>query len=228
MRPELTIVQPPAPRVTEICSVPTGTALTNTVKLSAEGSWVGASGGSCARATPAAPTAPAMTPARIKWIESESMLQHSIMVSRVSEEMYRKAREGAAFLDRDRGRLVVSGPDRASFLQGLLTNDIAALAAGRGCYAAYLTPQGRMIADLFVYELADLMLLTVPIGIKDSLIAKLDRLIFTEDVKLGDVTATFAQTAVVGPEAASISSLVLDGVSAETLDSRDKRQSSRA
>jgi len=150
------------------------------------------------------------------------------MVSRVSEEMYRKAREGAAFLDRDRGRLVVSGPDRASFLQGLLTNDIAALAAGRGCYAAYLTPQGRMIADLFVYELADLMLLTVPIGIKDSLLAKLDRLIFTEDVKLGDVTATFAQTAVVGPEAASISSLVLDGVSAETLSSLPEHGNLRA
>src|SRR5437660_68315 len=219
MRPELTIVQPLAPRVTEICSVPTGTALMNTVKLSAEGSWVGGSDGSRARAKPAAPTAAKTTPARIKWIESERMLQHSIMVSRVSEEAYRKAREGAAFLDRDRGRLAVSGPDRASFLQGLLTNDITALAPGRGCYAAYLTPQGRMIADLFVYALGDAMLLTAPIAIKDSMLTKLDRLIFTEDVKLDDVTAAFAQTAVVGPEAVSIVGLVLDGASAETLSS---------
>src|SRR5438105_10955970 len=131
-------------------------------------------------------------------------------------EAYTAARERAAFLDRsDRGRIVVSGADRASYLQGLLTNDIAALKPGQGCYAAYLTPQGRMIADLFVYELGDSMLVTVPIG-KDSLLTKLDRLIFTEDVKLEDVTAALAQTAVVGPEAASILGLVLDGVSAET------------
>ena len=37
-----------------------------------------------------------------------------------------------------------------------------ALKAGEGCYAAYLTPQGRMIADLYVYELGDVILLTVP------------------------------------------------------------------
>ena len=48
----------------------------------------------------------------------------------------------------------MSGTDRASYLQGLLTNDVAALEAGQGCYAAYLTAQGRMIADLYVYELA--------------------------------------------------------------------------
>jgi folate-binding Fe-S cluster repair protein YgfZ len=55
---------------------------------------------------------------------------------------YQAAREGAAFIDRsDRGRLVVSGRDRATYLQGLLTNDIPALKAGEGCYAAYLTPQ---------------------------------------------------------------------------------------
>ena len=42
-----------------------------------------------------------------------------------------------------------SSPGRTgrTYLQGLLTNDIVALRAGQGCYAAYLTPQGRMIAD---------------------------------------------------------------------------------
>ena len=37
--------------------------------------------------------------------------------------------------------------DRASYLQGLLTNDVVALKSGQGCYAAYLTAQGRMTSD---------------------------------------------------------------------------------
>ncbi len=98
--------------------------------------------------------------------------------------------------------VVVSGADRRSYLHGLLTNDIAALEAGQGCYAAYLTPQGRMIADLWVYELGDVMLLSLARDVKDAVLARLDQFIFTEDVQLGDVTETFAATAIVGPRAA--------------------------
>jgi len=125
------------------------------------------------------------------------------MASAVSASAYDAARRRAAFVDRsERGRIVVSGSDRASYLQGLLTNDIVALKAGHGCYAAYLTAQGRMIADLHVYELGDVVLLAMPGDVKDTVLAKLDQFIFTEDVQLGDVTATFAQIAVVGPAAA--------------------------
>src|SRR5437660_12873751 len=104
-------------------------------------------------------------------------------------EAYTAARERAAFLDRsDRGRIVVSGSDRASYLQGLFTNDIAALKPGQGCYAAYLTPQGRMMADVFVYELGDVILLTVPREQTSLVLAKLDQFVFSEDVQLGDVS----------------------------------------
>src|SRR4029453_19044584 len=95
--------------------------------------------------------------------------QHSIMVPAVSLTAYDAARRRAAFVDRsDRGRIVVSGTERASYLQGLLTNDTGALSAGLGCYAAYLTAQGRMIADLYVYELGDVMLLMMDGGVKDA------------------------------------------------------------
>src|SRR5712692_5033266 len=130
----------------------------------------------------------------------------------VSDTAYESARRHAALVDRsDRGRIVVTGPDRASYLQGLLTNDVVALKVGQGCYAAYLTPQGRMIADLFVYELGDLMLLSTPLAAKDAVLARLEQFIFTEDVKLGDVTGTFAQMAIVGPNAAAALSGVLEG-----------------
>jgi hypothetical protein len=119
--------------------------------------------------------------------------------------VYRTARERAASLDRpDRGRIVVSGADRRSYLQGLLTNDVAALEAGRGCYAAYLTPQGRMIADLYVYELGDVVLLTVPREQHTGVLEKLDQFIFSEDVQLGDASGAFSTTAIVGPDAPGI------------------------
>jgi folate-binding protein YgfZ len=114
-------------------------------------------------------------------------------------------RERVAIIDRsDRGLIVVSGRDRASYLQGLLTNDVVVLKPGEGCYAAYLTPQGRMIADVYVYELGDLMLLTLPLEQKDLVLAKLDQLIFSEEVQLGDVTDSFFTTAVVGPGSADL------------------------
>src|SRR6266404_7406127 len=106
------------------------------------------------------------------------------MIPAVSAAAYDAARRRAASIDRShRGRIVVSGADRASYLQGLLTNDIVALTAGQGCYAAYLTAQGRMIADLHVYELGDVMLLTLHRDVKDAVMAKLDQFIFGEDVQ---------------------------------------------
>jgi folate-binding protein YgfZ len=116
---------------------------------------------------------------------------------------YQLARTGAAIVDRsERGWVVVSGADRRSYLHGLLTNDIATLQAGQGCYAAYLTPQGRMIADLWVYELGDVLLVSMIRDVKPTVLARLDQFIFTEDVQLGDVSDTFTATAVVGPGAA--------------------------
>jgi len=140
------------------------------------------------------------------------------MILATSEAAYNAARHRAALVDRsDRGRIVVSGADRASYLQGLLTNDVVALKAGQGCYSAYLTAQGRMISDLHVYELGDVMLMTMAGDVKDAVMAKLDQFIFSEDVQLGDVTETFAQVAVVGPDASRAVSTALGGVSAEAL-----------
>jgi folate-binding protein YgfZ len=122
---------------------------------------------------------------------------------------YSAARERAASLERsDRGRIVVSGADRAAYLQGLLTNDVASLKAGEGCYAAYLTAQGRMIADLYVYELGDVILLTVPLEQTTAVLERLDQFVFSEDVQLGDATSAFSTTAIVGPEAPGIVSVV--------------------
>jgi tRNA-modifying protein YgfZ len=123
--------------------------------------------------------------------------------------MYQAAREHAGLITRERGLILVSGKDRASYLQGLFTNDIAALQAGQGCYAAYLTAQGRMISDVWVYELGDVILLALPRATKDVVLARLDQFIFSEDVQLGDVSDTLAAVAVVGPDATRLVSQVV-------------------
>ncbi len=146
------------------------------------------------------------------------MLKHTPMVSDDFLQAYQAARYRCAFVSRtDRGWLVLSGKDRASYLQGLLTNDTVALRGGDGCYAAYLTPQGRMIADLWVYELGDVILLSMSIDVRDTVLAKLDQFIFSEDVQLGDVTPTFTGVSVVGPEAPSVVARIVSQVASSAL-----------
>ncbi len=132
---------------------------------------------------------------------------------------YEAARQQAALIDRtdDRGRIVVSGADRGTYLQGLLTNDVAALKPGQGCYSAYLTPQGRMIADMHLYELGDVILMTTTRDVKDTVLFKLDQFVFAEDVQLGDVSATFAQFAIVGPRAAQVVAALVPSVTEDAL-----------
>ena len=74
----------------------------------------------------------------------------------------------------DRGVLAVSGADRATWLQGLLTNDVASLKEGAAVYAAYLTPQGRMISDMNVLERDGRILLDVPAPLAAALRERLD------------------------------------------------------
>lgn len=138
------------------------------------------------------------------------------MVPEISSQGYDAARQQAGLVDRgEYGYIVVSGKDRAVYLQGLLTNDIAALQHGRGCYTAYLTPQGRMITDLWVYELGDVILLRMLRDVQPTVLAKLDQFIFSEDVQLGDVSDTFIGVAIVGPHSSAVLASVLgvaDGV----------------
>jgi tRNA-modifying protein YgfZ len=132
--------------------------------------------------------------------------------NRMDSNAYRAARERAAILDEpDRARIVLAGADRRTYLHGLLTNDIEGLGAGRGCYAAYLTPQGRMISDMYVLELGDAVLLDAPESRRAELLQKFDQFIFSEDVQLGDATGSFVQLTLAGPLAADVLSRVWQG-----------------
>src|SRR5437868_9489522 len=50
----------------------------------------------------------------------------------------------------ERAAISVAGTGAPEFLQGLLTADIEALAAGEAAYAALLQPQGKILFDFFI------------------------------------------------------------------------------
>jgi len=128
-------------------------------------------------------------------------------------------RDRAGLVDRSaRGRLRFEGADAGSFLQGLLTNDVAAIALNEGTYAALLTPQGRMMADFRIYNQGVRYFADVGPGMAPDLAAHFDSLIFAEDLQVNDVTPETALVSVVGAGAAGVVAEALDidegGVSA--------------
>lgn len=134
-----------------------------------------------------------------------------------SVDQYAAAHSSAVVIEEPwRGTIAVTGGDRRSFLHALLTNDIAALKEGSGAYAAYLTPQGRMISDMRVVETGDRLLLGVETGFAAALADCLDKLIFSEDVQVKDISGAIGEVSVHGPKAADIIGQAT-GVMVETL-----------
>lgn len=71
--------------------------------------------------------------------------------------------------------IAVAGEDRVSFLQGLVSNDVAEVAPGRAKWAAMLTPQGRWQADFFIFSDGGRLLLDVEGAAAAALAQRLGR-----------------------------------------------------
>lgn len=129
-----------------------------------------------------------------------------------SPDHYRAIHEGVAIgalaLS---GQIAIAGKDRASYLQGLLTNDIQALTPGTGCYSAWLTPQGRMLTDMHVFESGDMILLDVPADQVQGTLQRLDQFLFSEDVQLSDLAGSLRGVWLHGPRAAALIERVVTG-----------------
>jgi tRNA-modifying protein YgfZ len=124
---------------------------------------------------------------------------------------YRALRTNGGVVRRhDRAVLAITGQDRSAWLQGLVTNDVASLAPGDTRYAAYLTPQGRMITDMNVTARADRLLLDVPASLAASLRERLDGLIFAEDAQVHDESSTLdVWTAIASGDAGEMTDIVV-------------------
>jgi aminomethyltransferase len=120
-------------------------------------------------------------------------------------EQYRAVREAAAVIDRSSvGKAEVEGRDRASFLQGMLSNDVKALAPGQGCAAAFLDAHGKVMALLRVYALSDRLLLELPAGLTQKTLLLLDKYLISEKAAFEPLDEAYAVLSVQGAQAPAL------------------------
>jgi folate-binding protein YgfZ len=111
-----------------------------------------------------------------------------------------------ATIAKRRGVLRIAGEDRVSFLQGLVTNDVARAAAGQAVYAALLTAQGRFLHDFFIVADEDALLLDCEAERRADLLRRLGMYKLRAKVTIEDKTDSLAVILLWGDGAKSATS----------------------
>ncbi|PYS55917.1 MAG: hypothetical protein DMG13_01625 [Acidobacteria bacterium] len=120
-------------------------------------------------------------------------------------EHYQAARKAAAVAEKDWfGILKLTGSERSSWLQGMVTNDVQKLTPGAGCYAAHLTPQGKIVAHMHILADDDTLWLLLERAAIPKLRDAFDKLLIMEDVQITDASGEYNILAVIGPKARSV------------------------
>lgn len=113
----------------------------------------------------------------------------------------------SAHISKRRGVLRIAGEDRVTFLQGLVTNDVAKAAAGQAVYAALLTAQGRFLHDFFIVPQGDALLIDCELDRRADLIRRLAMYKLRAKVTIEDKSAALSVVLVWGADALSALSL---------------------
>jgi folate-binding protein YgfZ len=118
---------------------------------------------------------------------------------------YRQLVDSCAVLDRsEQGKLALTGADAKSFLQGQVTNDVEALSPGDGCYAAFLTPKGKMLGDVRILDTGEELLLDTERVALQELFNMIRRFSIGYDVQLHKRTLERGLLSLIGPEADTV------------------------
>jgi folate-binding protein YgfZ len=118
---------------------------------------------------------------------------------------YEALRSAAAWLDLSgRGKIRLTGEDRARLLHAMTTNHIQQLTPGTGCYAFFLNDKGRILSDANILCRPDHLLLDLEPEAREKIYQHLDHFIIADDVTLEDATPQLATIAVEGPKAAEV------------------------
>lgn len=122
-----------------------------------------------------------------------------------SREEYFFARNTVAVADKNyRAFFNFTGPDRARYLNAILTNNIKDLQPGQGIPSLLLNPQGHIMAELETYGLADRLLVVTYAMIRERTAATLDKFIIMDDVVMEDVTEQLGTVSIEGPLSSKI------------------------
>lgn len=107
---------------------------------------------------------------------------------------------GAGLLDaRPDGKLLLTGTQAASMLDGQVSNWVESLELGKGCYATLLTNKGRMLADVRVLAREDGLLLLTERATLQTLFDRLRASALGWDAELHKRTLELARIELIGP-----------------------------
>jgi folate-binding protein YgfZ len=107
-------------------------------------------------------------------------------VSRL-EAVERAASEGALTHARpDLGVFAVTGPDRLTWLNGLVTQDVGKLAPGAGAYGLAVGKTGKIMAELWFVAAADRVFVVLGRDRLATIREHFDRHLIMEDAELGE------------------------------------------
>lgn len=99
------------------------------------------------------------------------------------------------------GVLRLTGEDRVTFLNSMITNDVSSLADGQACHAALTTIKGKLVAELFVLRREEDLVVLVAQGDRARVVESLTKHIIADDVSVSDETARWGVLSVEGPKA---------------------------
>jgi folate-binding protein YgfZ len=119
---------------------------------------------------------------------------------------YAAVRKACGMMDQpQRGVLELSGKDRHSFLNNLITNQVwnketkQGLTAGSGVYAFYLNTKGRIVCDMNVLETGEQLWLDMDARLIEPVSAALGKFLFSEKVGIASRVGSLHQIALHGP-----------------------------
>lgn len=113
--------------------------------------------------------------------------------------------KGAGLLDlSSRGRIRVTGEDRARLLHAMTTNHVEQMKPGDGIYVFFLNAQGRILADAVLLCFEDHFLLDTDPQTRQPVFEHLDRYIIADDVTLTDITEETFSLGIEGPKAIEV------------------------
>ncbi|MDP9266836.1 MAG: folate-binding protein [Acidobacteriota bacterium] len=114
-------------------------------------------------------------------------------------------RSGAGIYDLGRrAKLVVRGNDRVRWMNGMVTNNIRDLANDHGSYNFLLNAQGHILADMYIYNRGDHLLVETDLSQAATVLQLFDKYIIMDEVEVADLGAQLTAIGVTGSKAVEV------------------------
>jgi folate-binding protein YgfZ len=117
---------------------------------------------------------------------------------------FRALVSGCGIYGLDRAHIALTGSDRLRWLNGMVTNNVRDLTEGHGVYAFLLNPQGKIQADLYVFNRGESLIVETERSQVETVLQIFDRYIIMDDVEVENLTGKVAVIGVAGPKSGTV------------------------